>query len=393
MSDLRNDIKSNFYSYLNYLLEHSTLDKPLWNKEVLIGLKKAGWTYIDGCMMVGLTTLYLQTKDEKIFEYIKNYISPLVPEDGRIKILYYNNYNEFTSTGRDSDPCNEAKVLFLLYHKTKEERYLKAIHYMHEQIKNLPRVDGNFWHKDKYPNQIWLDGLYMIQPFYAQWEKEFNHSESFNDVVFQLENCFKLTWEESRQLMVHGYDGNYRNPKERMIWANPENGHSKVVWLRACGWYEMALVDCYEIIEDSILRQRIAGLIQKTITGLLTYLDPKSKMFWQVVDEANREGNYLETSGTLMIAYAILKAVRLNVLDKTYRKIGEDIFYGTWDTYFKQKEDGTFTLGGICIGAGLTASKTDAYAGTYEMYIERKVVSDDGKAIGPFIMAFAEILK
>ena len=90
---MRNDIKSNFYSYLNYLLEHSTLDKPLWNKEVLIGLKKAGWTYIDGCMMVGLTTLYLQTKDEKIFEYIKNYISPLVPEDGRIKILYYNNYN------------------------------------------------------------------------------------------------------------------------------------------------------------------------------------------------------------------------------------------------------------------------------------------------------------
>lgn len=390
---MRKDIASNFYSYLEYLLKNSTLEKPLWNKEVLIGLKKSGWTYIDGCMMVGLTTLYLQTRDEKLFEYIKNYIDPIVPEDGKIKILYYNNYNEYTTTGRDSDPCNEAKVLFLLYHKTKEEKYLKAIHYMHNQVKNLPRVEGNFWHKDKYPNQIWLDGLYMIQPFYAQWEKEFNHGESFNDIVFQLENCFNLTWEESRQLMIHGYDGNYRDSNKRMIWANPFNGHSKIVWLRACGWYEMALIDCYEIIEDSVLRERIANLIQKTIDGLLMYLDSERKMFWQVVDEPKKKGNYLETSGTLMIAYTILKAVRFGVLSNKYKEIGEEIFYGTCDTYFKKNEDGILSLGGICIGAGLTSSRTDAYAGTYEMYIERKIVSDDGKAIGPFLMAFAELSK
>ncbi|MDE6661085.1 MAG: glycoside hydrolase family 88 protein [Anaeroplasmataceae bacterium] len=388
---MKNEIKKNFFEYLEYLLTNSTLEKPLWNKEVLIGLKKPGWNYIDGCMMVGLMTLYHQSKDEKLFHYIESYIDPIIPEDGRIMIYYYNNYNEYTTTGHDSDPCNEAKILFTLYEKTGKEKYLKAIHFIHEQILYLPRIEGNFWHKEKYPNQIWLDGLYMIQPFYARWEKEFNQMKNYEDIVFQLENCFRLTWEESRSLMVHGYDGNYKDPKEKMIWANPENGHSSIIWLRACGWYEMALVDCYDIIENPSYRKRIAQLLQITVDGLLKYQDKKSKMFWQVVDEMERAGNYLETSGTLMIAYAILKGVRLGMLDAKYKAIGEDIFYGVCDTYFKRNPEGKMSLGGICIGAGLTASKTDQYAGTYEMYIERKIVSDDGKAIGPFIMAYSEL--
>ncbi len=384
-------LKENFYEYLNYLLKNSTLEKPLWNKEVLIGLKKPGWNYIDGCMMVGLMTLYLQNKDEKLFQYIERYIDPIIPDDGKIKIYYYNNYNECTTTGHDSDPCNEAKILFTLYDKTKKEKYLKAIHFIHEQIEYLPRIEGNFWHKDKYPNQVWLDGLYMIQPFYAQWEKRFNHCLNHEDVVYQLENCFKLTWEEKRKLMVHGYDGNFRNPNEKMIWSDSSNGHSQIVWLRACGWYEMALVDCYDIIENPAYRNRISKLLKATIDGLLHYQDDKSKMFWQVVDAPNKNGNYLETSGSLMLSYAILKGVRLGMLDFSYELTGKNIFDGVCKTYFHRTSQGTLTLGGICIGAGLTASKTDHYAGTYDMYIQRKIVSDDGKAIGPFIMAFSEL--
>lgn len=383
--------KEEFYEYLEYLLVNSTLEQPLWNKEVLLGLKKPGWNYIDGCMMVGLMALYHLTCDEKLFHYIESYINPIIPEDGQIKIYYYNNYNEYTTSGYDSDPCNEAKILFTLYQKTKKEKYLKAIHYMHKQIEFLPRIEGNFWHKEKYPNQIWLDGLFMIQPFYAMWEKVFNQCKNHNDIVFQLENCFKLTWEADKELMVHGYDGNYKNPDERMIWSNPSNGHSPIVWLRACGWYEMALVDCYEIIEDKQLRHRITKLLNTTIDGLLKYQDSKTKMFWQVVDAQNKEGNYLETSGSLMLAYAILKGARLKMLDDSYREIGEGIFNGVWNTYFKRNEQGRLSLGGICIGAGLSASKTDVYAGTYKMYIERRIVCDDGKAIGPFIMAFSEL--
>lgn len=388
---MEKQLKENFYEYLSYLLKNSTLEKPLWNKEVLIGLKKPGWNYIDGCMMVGLMTLYHQTQDENLFQYIERYIDPIIPEDGEIKIYYYNNYNECTTTGRDSDPCNEAKILFTLYDKTKKEKYLKAIHFIHKQIENLPRIEGNFWHKDKYPNQIWLDGLYMIQPFYAQWEKRFNHCLNYEDIVYQLENCFRLTWEEKRKLMVHGYDGNFKNQNEKMIWSDPNNGHSQIVWLRACGWYEMALVDCYEIIENSVYRDRISKLLKTTIDGLLCYQDSKSKMLWQVVDAPNQNGNYLETSGSLMLSYAILKGVRLGMLDASYKSIGKDIFNGVCKTYFQRTPQGILTLGGICIGAGLTASKTDHYAGTYDMYIKRRIVSDDGKAIGPFIMAFSEL--
>lgn len=383
-------LKQNINDYITYLLKNSTIEKPLWNKEVLIGLKKPGWTYIDGCMMVGLMGLYKYTHDEKLFQYIENFISPLVPEDGKVKIYYYDNYNNYTEYGIDSDPCNMAKVLYLLYDKTKEERYLKAINYfMDEQVRKLPRVEGNFWHKIKYYNQIWLDGLYMIQPFFAEYTKRFEDCRSYYDIVYQLEHAFAVTWEDDKKLNVHGYDGQYQDPNERMIWANPANGHSPIVWLRACGWYVMALIDCYEIIDNDFLREKIKKLIKKTIDGLLLYLDKDSNMFYQVVDKPNAPKNYLETSGTAMVCYTILKSVRLNALDKSYQKVGLDIFSGICQKYLKPINN-TFSLGGICIGAGLSASKTDASVGTYEMYVTRKVVSDDGKAVGPFILAYVE---
>ncbi len=388
---LSNELQKNFKEYIDYLLDNSTVEKPLWNKEVLIGLKKPGWTYIDGCMMVGLMGYYQVTKDERIFNYVENFIDQIVPEDGRVKVYYYNNYNEYTETGRDSDPCNMAKVLFPLYDKTKKEKYRKAIEYfMNEQVRKIPRIRGNFWHKIKYYNQIWLDGLYMIQPYFAEYTKRYEDKMSYYDILYQLQNCFDLTWEDDKKLMVHGYDGQFEDPEERMIWANKENGHSPIVWLRACGWYEMALVDVYEIMEEEKYRNKIKPLIQKTIDGLLIYLDPKTKMFWQVPNMPEKEENYVETSGTLMIAYTILKAVRLGALDKKYQEIGLSILEGTCNTYFKRDENGNLTLGGICIGAGLSASKTDAYVGTYEMYVRCKVVNDDGKAIGPFLLAFAE---
>lgn len=386
-------LKNNLNEYLKYLLENSTVEKPIWNKEVLIGLKQPGWTYIDGCMMVGLTALYNYTKDKELFKYIENFVGSLVPEDGRVKILYYDNYNNYTTYGRDSDPCNMAKVLYTLYDETKNQKYLNAINYfMDEQVRKIPRVRGNFWHKIKYYNQIWLDGLYMIQPYFAEYTKRFENKMSYYDVTYQLENAFNLTWDEEKQLNVHGWDGQYEDPNERMIWADPNTGKSKIVWLRANGWYVMSLVDCYEIIDDEFCRSKIKTLIEKTIDGLLKYLDPETKMFWQVPDMPHKEKNYVETSGTLMVAYAILKAARLNALDKKYQEIGLQIFEGTLNTYFK-KENDVFTLGGICIGAGLSASKTDTYCGTYDMYVTRDIVNDDGKAIGPLVLAYTEALR
>lgn len=390
---IKEKIYTQFKEYLNYLLVNSTVEAPLWNKEVLIGIKKPGWTYIDGCMMVALIAYYKATGDKEILNYVDNFIDKLVDDNGHVTIYYYDNYNNYTTNGCDSDPCNMAKVLYTLYDETKKEKYRKAIDFfMDNQVRKLPRIRGNFWHKIKYYNQIWLDGLYMIQPFFAEYSKRYNNEEDYYDIVYQLENAFNLTWEEDKKLMVHGYDGQYLDPNKKMIWSNPENGHSPIVWLRACGWYEMALVDVLEIIEDEVLKQNITTLIQKTIDGLLQYLDKNSSMFYQIPNMPNEKGNYLETSGTLMIAYSILKAVRLNALPQKYQEIGLNILYKTCDKYLVKDSNGIYKFGGICIGAGLTASRTDKYAGTYDMYITRKIVDDDGKGIGPLILAFAEVL-
>lgn len=385
-------LKGNIEDYISYLCKNSTIEKPLWNKEVFMGLKQPGWTYIDGCMMVGLDTLYKYNHNKDLLKYIENFVGPLVNDDGYVKILYYNNYNTYTTEGCDSDPCNMAKLLYTLYDETKNEKYRKSIEFfMNEQVRKLPRVLGNFWHKIKYYNQIWLDGLYMIQPFFAEYTKRYEDKMSYYDIVYQLENAFKLTWVKSLRLNVHGYDGQYEDKSKKMIWSDSRNGKSKVVWGRANGWFIMALVDVYEIIDDVFLKQKIAKIIKEVVDGLILYIDPKTKMIWQVVDKIGKEKNYPETSGSLMIAYSIMKAVRLQALDDTYLKYGVDMFKGTCDTYFKEV-NGVFTLGGICIGAGLTASRTDKYAGTYDMYVSRKVVDDDGKAVGPFVMAYTEIL-
>lgn len=277
-------IYTQFKEYLNYLLVNSTVESPLWNKEVLIGLKKPGWTYIDGCMMVALIAYYKTTNNKEILNYVDNFIDKLVDDDGHVTIYYYDNYNNFTTTGCDSDPCNMAKVLYTLYDETHKEKYHKAIDFfMNNQVRKLPRIRGNFWHKIKYYNQIWLDGL-------------------------------------------------------------------------------------------------------------LLYLDKNTNMFYQVPNMQSKDGNYLETSGTLMVAYAILKAIRLNALPKSYQEIGLNILYGTCNKYLTKSPEGNYTFGGICIGAGLTASRTDKYAGTYDMYISREIVNDDGKGIGPLILAFSEAL-
>ncbi len=111
---MKQEIKNKINNYIEYLLKNSTVEKPIWNQEVLIGLKKPGWTYIDGCMMVALDKLYQHNKDEKLFNYIENFMSPLVKDDGSVDLYFYNNYNTYTTSGYDSDTCNMAKVLISL---------------------------------------------------------------------------------------------------------------------------------------------------------------------------------------------------------------------------------------------------------------------------------------
>ena len=367
--------------YIDKLMTSSP-DLPLWNIEAIHGGKKPVWNYIDGCMMTSLLEMYKTTKEEKYINFVKKFVDYYVFEDGTIR-----GYDPFKYS---TDDVCESRILFDLYDLTKEEKYNKAIELAYSQVKTHPRTkEGNFWHKKIYPNQIWLDGLYMIQPFYTRYQT-LRNKKDYADIVHQFQNVRKLMFDEKAKLYYHGYDSS-----KSMFWADKKTGLSKNFWLRSIGWFTVGLVDVLDYMDEQMYDEynSIKVLLKEIIDGILQYQDKDSKMFWQVPNYPNREGNYLETSGSSMIAYAILKGVRLEVLPERYLQIGEDIFNGICKKYLSVKADGDLNLGGICLVAGLGPENNLRRDGSYEYYISEPVVENDAKGVGPLIMAYTEMIK
>ena len=366
-------------SYIEKLMT-SKPDMPLWNIESIKQGKKPAWNYIDGCMMVSLLELYKTAKDEKYLTFVKNFVDFYVHEDGTILGYEKEKYS--------TDDVSETRVLFDLYAYTKEEKYLKAIELVHEQILTHPRTkEGNFWHKKIYPNQVWLDGLYMMQPFYTRYETQMNKMQNYSDIVNQFKNVYNIMRDPKTGLYYHGYDS-----AKTMFWADPKTGLSKNFWLRSLGWFTVAMIDVYEYMDEQMFDERhtIMEMFKETVDSILKFQDPKSKMFYQVPNFLGREGNYLETSGSSMVAYAILKGVRLKALPARYQAIGLEIFEGICNTYLTVKND-DLNLGGICLVAGLGPEKNLRRDGTYEYYMSEPIVENDAKGVGPFIMAYTEV--
>lgn len=353
---------------------------PLWNIEAIRAGKKPVWNYIDGCMMTSLIEMYKTTKENKYIEFVKKFIDYYVFEDGSIRGYDPNKYS--------TDDVCESKVLFDMYDITKEEKYLKAIELTYSQVANHPRTkEGNFWHKQIYPNQVWLDGLYMMQPFYTRYQTMFNHSD-YTDILNQFKNVHDIMFDKEKRLYYHGYDSS-----KTMFWADKQTGLSKNFWLRSIGWFTVGLVDCYDYMTDETSKNVIADIFKEIINGILMYQDQETKMFYQIPNFPKKEGNYLETSGSSMIAYAILKGARLNILDKDYQKIGKEIFDGICNKYLSETADGDLNLDGICLVAGLGPENNLRRDGTYEYYISEPVVKNDAKGVGPLIMAYTEVIK
>lgn len=352
---------------------------PMWNIEVIRQGKKMKWNYIDGCMMTSLVELYKYTGDKKYIDFVKKYTDNFVQEDGTI--LGYDR------THYSTDDVCESRVLFDLDNIFKDPKYKKAIDYTFLQVKEQPRTkEGNFWHKKIYPNQVWLDGFYMIQPFYTRYQTIYG-GKDYHDIISQFKNARKYIYDDATGLYHHGWDSS-----KEMFWADKETGCSKEYWLRAMGWYCVALIDVYDYMSEEMYDEyhTIKELFKETIDNLLKYQDKDSKMFWQVIDRPNEKGNYLETSGSSMIAYAILKGVRLEALPPRYRQIGMDIFDGICKKYLTEN-NGDLNLGGICLVAGLGPDHDRRRDGSYEYYISEPIVENDAKGVGPFVMAYTEM--
>ena len=370
----------NIDKYIERLITESTPDLPIWNIESIRQGKKPHWNYIDGCMITSLLALCEITGEKKYFDFAESFIDYYVADDGSILGYDVEKYN--------LDDLNEGRVLFELYRKTGKEKYRIAIENQKKQLDGQPRTcTGNFWHKLIYPNQIWLDGLYMAQVFNTMYAKEYEGGD-YSDVLMQIKNVRKYMFSTEHKLYYHGLDCS-----KSAFWADKETGLSKNFWLRAIGWFTVSMVDIISIVDDEAVKLEITEIFRELIDGILTYRDPDSKMYYQVVNMGEREGNYLETSGSAMISYAVMKGARIGALPESYWKLGQETFDGIVKKHLTTTEDGTLNLSGICLVAGLGPENNPRRDGSFEYYISEPVVENDAKGVAPFVLAYTEILR
>lgn len=365
--------------YIDRLIEDTKPEVPVWNIENIRLGKKPAWNYIDGCMMTSLYSIYKITGDKKYLDFIDNFVDYYVFDDGSIRGYKIEAYN--------LDNLNEGRILFDLYKETGKEKYKKAIDLLYRQIKEQPRSkSGNFWHKAIYPNQVWLDGIYMSEVFYTRYVSEMGDGD-FSEIIRQFNAVYDNMYDKEKRLYYHGWD-----VSKEAFWADKETGLSKNFWLRAIGWYTVGLIDVLSYLPDGAKEEKkaLGKIFKDTIEGLEAYIDPQTKMFWQVPDFIGREGNYPETSGSSMIAYAMMKGARLGYVDKRFSAVGKEVFEGICDKYLTEC-DGKLNLGGICLVAGLGPDSNRRRDGSFEYYVSEPVVENDAKGTGPFVMAYTEI--
>ena len=365
--------------YIQRLIEETKPEAPIWNIENIRHGKKPAWNYIDGCMMTSLYSIYKQTNDKKYLDFIDSFVDYYVFEDGSIRGYELDTYN--------LDNLNEGRILFDLFKATGKEKYSKAIELLYTQIQQQPRTEyGNFWHKKIYPHQVWLDGIYMSEVFYTRYVTERGNGD-YSEIIKQFNAIYDHMYDKKKRLYYHGWDSS-----KTAFWADKQTGLSKNFWLRSIGWYTVGLIDAISYLPDSAKKEKenLATIFKNTIEGLEQYIDKDTNMFWQVVDQIGREGNYAETSGSSMIAYAMMKGARLGVVDKRFAEVGKKVFEGICNKYLTET-DGKLNLGGICLVAGLGPENNRRRDGSYEYYISEPVVENDAKGTGPFVMAYTEV--
>ena len=339
------------------------------------------WNYEDGCVLTGLIRMYELTKDDSYKNFVLNYLKKYINENGTI------NFYQKDAFHLDNVACGNA--LYFAYDVTGEEKYRIAIEELMDQLRKQPRTQaGNFWHKDIYPNQVWLDGLYMSEVFYMSYETRFGGKEHYNDIITQFQNVRKFLYDAKSGLYYHAFD-----ESRQAEWADKETGTSANFWLRAMGWYMVALIDTMSVMEQPVYEyyRALGDLFKEALAGLLKYQDQETGLFYQVIDHPEEKGNYLETSGSAMIAYAMLRACRMKViLPEKYEENALHILQSIIDTKLVEK-DGRIKLDGICKVVGLGGK--EGRDGSVAYYLSEPVVCDDHKGVGPFMMAYAESMR
>ena len=337
------------------------------------------WDYTQGLVLYAMQQLAQRTGDERYDHYVRAYYDNMIDANGVIRAYKLDELS--------LDRINPGKPLFALYEKTHDEKYRKAIETLREQLRQQPRnPDVGFWHKKRYPHQMWLDGLYMAAPFLAQYAKTFREPAAFDDVITQFVLMEKHARDDATGLLVHGYD----DAREQK-WADPKTGKSPAFWGRAMGWYAMGLVETLDFVPlDHPRRHELIEILQRFAGAITKVQDPKSGVWWQVVDQPNREKNYLESSASSMFAFVLLKSARLGYIDPKYAAAGRRAYEGVLKQFIDN--DANIHQAVAVVGLGGDHNAEGRYRdGSYDYYVTEKTRSNDPKAIGPFIFASMEM--
>ncbi|WP_179021059.1 glycoside hydrolase family 88/105 protein [Winogradskyella forsetii] len=345
--------------------------------------KKPNWSYTNGLVLQAMSRVYDQTNNEKVYDYIYEYADRMINEDGSINSYKLSNYN--------LDMIKSGDAIYYVYNQKQEPRFRKAMDTLHKQLEGMPTTsEGGYWHKKRYPNQMWLDGVYMAEPFHAKYTKAFMEGDEvqkmYDKIVLQFDLIEKHSRDPETGLYYHGWD----ESKEQK-WANKTTGLSQHFWSRGMGWYGMALVDVLDYLpENHEGRPRIIKYLNQYAEAIVNYQD-ESGTWYQVLNLPEREGNYLEATGTSMFTYTLAKGVNKGYLPEDYMENAKKGFQGILDEFITVEDNGVVNLNKCCGVAGLGG---DPYRdGSFEYYIGEIIRSNDPKGTGPFMMAALELDK
>lgn len=341
--------------------------------------KPVKWAYDQGVILEGIEAIWKRTKSDSYFKYMQKSMDFFVKEDGGISRYKQTDYN--------IDNVKNGRTLLSLYKITGQKKYFKAATLLWDQLKKQPRTqEGGFWHKKIYPHQMWLDGLYMGEPFYAEYAALIKEEKAYDDIANQFIYMEKNARDAKTGLLYHGWD---ESKQER--WANKITGVSPNFWGRAMGWYGMALVDVLEYFpEHHPKRKALLNILDHLSIAIGKYQDKNSGLWYDILDQPERSGNYKEASASCMFVYTISKGVRKGYLDRKYFKIAKQGFHGIQKEFIEDgAKPGQVNLKGTVSVSGLGGKPYRD--GSYAYYISEKVITNDPKGVGAFLLAASEM--
>ena len=336
------------------------------------------WNYTTGLELKSFLDAAKRYEMPEVVEYVRDWADTMATEKGEVYKYKKSNFNV--------DHICPARIYFDLHDMFGDEdkRYRRVTRKIREQIDDQPRtMSGEFWHKQVYPHQVWLDGFYMALPFYAEYTKRYAPKEQkdslFADIVHQFTAGAENTFDPATGLFRHAWD-----ESRSMFWCDPETGLSEHAWGRATGWFAIALVEVLDYLpKDHPGRQALIDQLNYFLKVLPEWADPETGMWYQVLDSPEREGNYQEATCSIMFVYAFLKGLRMGYIDDSHKDYILGLYPKFIDRFIRENEDGTISMTDCCAVGGLGGKQMRK--GDFAYYLSEPIIENDCKDVGPFI--------